>query len=157
MHDDAALPPKIDVARALLLKGSVFVYLDPRREGTLVPDHLRAQPQLVLQIGLDLAVPIPDLRIDDEGVTATLSFNRTPFACRVPWSAIFGLVGDDAIGVVWREDLPDEIEAEVEQAVRRAEAKKAGHLLRAIPGGGSDTQRPSEDAPERPPHLRLVK
>ena len=30
-------PPKKDVARALLLRGSVFVYLDPRRDDVAVP------------------------------------------------------------------------------------------------------------------------
>ena len=146
----------MDVARALLLRGSLFVYLDPRREGVRVPDHLRKQPQLVLQFGLDLPVPIPDLRVDESGVHGTLSFNRSPFPCRVPWDAVFGLVGDDAMGVVWREDLPDEIEAEVEQASRRGEAKRRGPALRSIDGGASDAERP-EDADGKRPHLRLVK
>ena len=116
------LPPKRDVARAFLLRGSVFVHLDPRREGVSVPKHLADQPQVVLQVGLDLPVPILDLRVDDEGVFGTLSFARSPFHCIVPWSAVFALVGDDGKGLVWPTEMPPEIAAEVEQA-RRPNAK----------------------------------
>ncbi|MEZ4339869.1 MAG: hypothetical protein R3B82_24880, partial [Sandaracinaceae bacterium] len=83
----STLPPKREVALALLERGSLFVHLDPRVEGVVVPDYLRSQPQLVLQVGLGLAVPIPDLEVDDEGVFGTLSFNRSPFYCRVPWAS----------------------------------------------------------------------
>jgi len=113
------LPPKKDVARGLLLRGTVFVHLDPRRERVAIPEWLRTQPQVVLQIGLDMPVPIPDLRVDDTGVLATLSFQRTPFTCSVPWEAVFALVGDDGKGMVWPDDLPPEIAAEVEREAQR--------------------------------------
>jgi hypothetical protein len=117
------LPPKQDVARALLLSGSVFIHLDPRREGVAVPKWLRRQPQLVLQVGLDMAIPIPDLRVDERGIYGTLSFNRSPFTCLLPWEAIFALAGDDGRGMVWPESMPAEISAEIErEAGRRAPA-----------------------------------
>lgn len=127
------MPPKKDVARALLLRGSVFVHLDPRIEGMSVPQWLKNQPQLVLQIGLDMPIPIPDLRVDDEGVYGTLSFQRSPFTCRVPWTGVFALVGEDGRGMVWPEDLPSEIAAEVEREVGRKEP-----ALRAVEGGRND-------------------
>jgi hypothetical protein len=95
------------------LRGSVFVHLDPRVEATSVPSWLASQPQLVLQIGLDLPEPIPDLRVDDDGVYGTLSFNRAPFTCVVPWEAVFALVGDDGKGMLWPESVPPEIAAEI--------------------------------------------
>lgn len=113
------LPPKKDVARALLLRGNVFVHLDPRRHGVTVPTWLQTQPQLVLQVGLDMPIPIPDLRVDDAGVYGTLSFQRAPFTCSVPWSAVFALVGDDNKGVVWPDDLPPEIATEIDREVGR--------------------------------------
>jgi len=157
-------PPKKDVARALLLRGSVFVYLDPRADEVVVPPWLARQPQLVLQVGLDLPVPIPDLRVDDEGVYGTLSFNRAPFTCSVPWGAVFALVGDDGMGMVWREDLPEEIAAEVELGLSRGDGPPArpgpagpGPRLRAIEGGAEGTadegergeEAPAEDAAEQ--------
>ncbi|MEC7525888.1 MAG: ClpXP protease specificity-enhancing factor SspB [Myxococcota bacterium] len=142
-------PPKKDVARALLLRGSVLVHLDPRTRGVVVPPWLAKQPQLVLQVGLDLPVPIPDLRVDDEGVFGTLSFNRSPFTCSVPWDAVFALFGEDGMGMVWPEDLPTEIADEVQQAID----KSAGPKLRSIEGGAGD--EPPKSRPARP-HLRSV-
>lgn len=120
MASTTPLPNKKDVARALLLKGTLFVHLDPRVQDVAVPAWLKRQPQLVLQVGLDMPVPIPDFRVDDIGVFGTLSFNRTGFTCSVPWDAVFALAGDDGRGMVWPESMPKEIAAEVEREARRA-------------------------------------
>lgn len=161
-------PLKEDIARALLLRGSLFVYLDPRREDVRVPPWFGQQPQLVLQVGLDLPIPIPDLRVDDVGVFGTLSFNRAPFSCAVPWSAVFALMGDDGKGWVWAEDLPSEIVAEVDQAARRQSpsepVRKARPRLRAIEGGAAESADKSttegstdEGETKRSSHLRVIK
>ena len=153
-------PPKRDVANALLERGSLFLHLDPRVEGVVVPDYLRNQPQLVLQVGLSLVIPIPDLEVDEEGVFGTLSFNRAPFYCRVPWRAVFGMVGDDGMGLLWHEDFPPEVAADVEAATRKAERAPRGPALRSIDGGADEASEPRGDeptAPARRPKLRLVK
>lgn len=136
------LPPKKEVARTLLLRGSVFVHLDPRPSGVSVPPWLRNQAQLVLQIGLDMPIPIPDLRVDDEGVYGTLSFQRSPYTCVVPWEAIFALVGEDGRGMVWPDSMPPEITAEIEREVgrRRSDGKKP-----KPPGGTRRKSRRDED------------
>jgi hypothetical protein len=122
MAGDTPLPGKKDVASALLLKGSVFVHLDPRGADVIVPAWLKRQPQLVLQVGLDMSVPIPDLRMDELGVFGTLSFNRSAFTCALPWDAVFALVGDDGRGMVWPNSMPKEIAAEVEREAHRTRA-----------------------------------
>ena len=53
------LPPKKEVALALLERQSVSVHLDPRATGVVVPAWFKRQPQLVLQVGLNMPVPIP--------------------------------------------------------------------------------------------------
>src|SRR5687767_1080716 len=108
-------PSKHEIASALLLKGTVFVHLDPRGDEVVVPKWLKKQPQLVLQVGLDMPMPIPDLRVDSAGVYGTLSFNRTPCTCSVPWEAVFALAGDDGRGMVWPASMPEEIASEVER------------------------------------------
>jgi stringent starvation protein B len=118
--DNGTLPLKRDVAESLLGKGSLFVHLDPRHEEARVPEWLRQQPQLVLQVGYNMTIAIPDLSIDDDCVFGTLSFSRTPFACYVPWEAVFALVGDDGRGMVWPESMPPEIAAEVDREAARA-------------------------------------
>lgn len=117
-----SLPSKKEVLLNLLEKASVLVHLDARREDVKVPRHLKTNPQLILQLGLNLAVPIPDLEVADDKVTCTLSFARTPFFCVLPYAAIFAMVAEDGkSAMVWPEDVP----AEVARAAE-AEAKKLG-------------------------------
>src|SRR5687767_594189 len=108
------LPPKKDVALALLENSTVFMHLDPRHDEVRVPPWFKRQPQLVLQIGLNMPVPIPDLSVDDDAVSCTLSFNRSPFSCYVPWKSIYALVGEDGRGMVWPEDIPPEVAAQAQ-------------------------------------------
>ncbi|MEM9864116.1 MAG: hypothetical protein AAF938_21130 [Myxococcota bacterium] len=162
-------PKKEDIARALMLRGNLFVHLDPRGDSVLLPDHLKKQPQVLLQVGLDMPVPIPDLRVDDEGISGTLSFNRTPFGCAVPWDSVFALGGDDGRGMVWPESMPPEVEAEVD----REAGRKPPLGLRVVEGGDAAVSSSAEgvssaaraepsDAAEpavasrRRGHLRLV-
>jgi stringent starvation protein B len=129
------LPPKKEVALALLERSSVHVHLDPRGAGVVVPPWFKRQPQLVLQIGLNLPVPIEDLRLDDEGMSCTLSFNRSPFYCVVPWASVFAMVGDDGRGMVWPDEVPPEIAKqrpqEAEKEPRRAQAQRRGPVEEA--------------------------
>jgi stringent starvation protein B len=163
------LPAKKDVARALLLRGSVFIHLDPRKAGVVVPSRLRAQAQVVLQVGLDMPVPIPDLRVDEEGVFGTLSFKGVPFACSVPWDAVFALVGDDGKGMIWSSEMPHEVAGELEREARPAGSPASLVYLDSFRTGD---RRPSSQPPRkkservpapgahvssRPAYLRVVK
>lgn len=148
---------KKDIGRALMLRGTLFVHLDPRNESVMVPKWLKNQPQLVLQVGLDMPVPIPDLRVDDQGVSGTLSFNRARFFCNVPWEAVFALVGDDGKGMVWPEDMPSEIAAEVEREARRRGRDPDEQWVRRRRGDDSETRlqavpEPSVSQLEESPH-----
>jgi stringent starvation protein B len=140
------LPPKKDLALALLQESSVFIHLDPRKPEVIVPPYFKKQPQLVLQVGLNMAVNIPDLTVDDEGVSCTLSFNRTPFWCRLPWTAVYALVGEDHQGMIWPDEVPPEVSAaQREKAPDQSEAK--GPRARAARGG--KTRRKVEAVPDR--------
>jgi len=141
------LPPKKEVALALLERSRVHVHLDPRKDGVAVPVGFRKQAQLVLEIGLNMPVPIPDLRLDDEGMTCTLSFNRSPFFCVVPWTSVFAMVGDDGRGMVWPEDVPAEIQArpmEPQPPVTKPRAVPA--LKRTAAEAASDKQEAEKKA-----------
>lgn len=132
------LPSKKEVLLGLLEKTSVLVHLDARRDEVKVPKHLKTNPQLILQLGLNLAVPIRDLDVSDEGVSCTLSFARTPFFCVLPYTAIFAIVSDDGKkAMVWPEDVPAEVARAAED-----EAKKLGLIKPA-------------DRPPEPPAPRI--
>jgi len=119
------LPPKKEVALALLEGPSMFVHLDPRRDGVKIPPRFRDKPQLVLQIGLNMFVPIPDLKVDDEGITCTLSFDRAPFWCCMPWTAVYALVGEDGRGMMWPNDIPPEVVAQMQNPQQQQQSREA--------------------------------
>ncbi|MCB9589829.1 MAG: hypothetical protein H6718_30725 [Polyangiaceae bacterium] len=144
-----ALPPKKEVALALLQRSTVFIHLDPRREEVRVPPWFKKQPQLVLQIGLNMAVPIRDLEVDDEAISCTLSFNRTPHFCLMPWSAIYALVGEDGRGMVWPDDVPAEVAAQANAKGAQQQTPRKKPHLRAV-GEPEDTEADEADEPETP-------
>jgi stringent starvation protein B len=122
---------------ALLERSSVYIHLDPRKDEVRVPPWFKKQPQLVLQVGLNMAVRIPDLDIGEDAVSCTLSFNRSPFFCWVPWSAVFALVAEDGKGVLWPNDIPQEVAA---QQAERAQKEQARERMRSV---SSEPQKPA--------------
>jgi stringent starvation protein B len=148
------LPPKKAVALELLERTSVFVHLDPRRPSVLVPPEFTKQPQLVLQIGLNMAIQIPDLDVNDEGISCTLSFNRRPHFCLLPWSAIYALIGEQGGGMVWPEDVPPEVVSQRQPGAAKKDTRPSRPNLRAIEQGDPADRkvRPAAEAakPKRP-------
>jgi len=156
MSQTQPLPPKKEVALALLERSSVYVHLDPRQTAAVVPPTFKKQAQLVLQVGLKMAVPIPDLRLDDDGISCTLSFNRSPFFCVVPWSSVFAMVGEDGRGMVWPDDVPAEV---TRQAQGRAEVparKDAPKVARPRERDPKVEAMPKPKRPRRRPALTAV-
>lgn len=154
MSEGSELPTKHVVAEALLGEGSLFVHFDPRVPGVVAPAHFKSQPQLVFQFGRGLVVPIPDLLVDDEGISGTLSFSRTPHACFVPWEAVFALVGDDGRGMVFPESMPGEIRAEIDrEAARRAAAAEDEGERDSADDPPLDDEEPREEGPDNVIHV----
>jgi stringent starvation protein B len=137
------LPKKKDVALALLEQASVFIHLDPRKDGVQVPVGFKKQAQLVLQIGLNMVVKIPDLEVDDEGISCTLSFNRRPHYCHMPWASIYALVDESGRGMVWPDDVPPEVVAQQREGAKKTAATPRPRL-RAVDGDGVQPAAASE-------------
>lgn len=132
------LPKKKDVALALLEQASVFIHLDPRKDGVQVPVGFKKQAQLVLQIGLNMVVKIPDLEVDEEGISCTLSFNRRPHYCHMPWASIYALVDESGRGMVWPDDVPPEVVAQQREGAAKKSAPAARPRLRAVDAAESE-------------------
>lgn len=122
----------------------MYIHLDPRAVSVQVPASFKNQPQLVLQVGLNMAVAIPDLHVDEHGLSCTLSFNRTPFFCMIPWPAVYALVGENGQAMVWAEDVPAEVAAQAQ--AKKAPEKPRPHL-RSVGDGES---APQAAAPAEP-------
>ena len=142
---------------ALLEQASMYIHLDPRVGSVQVPPGFKNQPQLVLQVGLNMAVAIPDLHVDDQGLSCTLSFNRTPFFCMIPWPAVFALVGENGQAMVWAEDVPAEVAAQAQ--AQKAPEKPRTHLRSVGEGeGATPAAAKAEPAPaEKKPATKAVK
>ncbi len=173
-------PPKQQAFLALLKEGSTSLHLDARRAGVSVPEAFRGDAHLMLQYGYDLAIPIPDLEVDDYGVRATLSFSRAAHLTVVPWSAVYAITSVDGRGVLYPEDVPSDVSvvaapesAELPEAADQAEAEVAAmggesagdsargasiRRLRSIPAHPeAELAEPLAGRRRRRPQLRLVK
>ncbi len=105
-------PTRSSYATKFLKSGSIFVHLNPKAPnsgGLTIPARLMNQPQVVLQFGYDMPVPIDDLSVDDDGISGTLSFRGLPFWCYVPWTCVFAVVNEAANGQVWKEVIPESV------------------------------------------------
>jgi stringent starvation protein B len=157
-------PPKKEVALALLEESSLFIHLDPRRPNVVVPKYFMTQPQLVLQVGLNMAIPIPDLHLDEDGITCTLSFNRSPFWCSIPWTSVYALIGEDGRGGVWPEDVPPEVQLQQRGASQQKPQQKRPRPRLAAVGSRPPSSPPAdarrdepeilEEEPKRPTPIR---
>jgi stringent starvation protein B len=146
--EPAAPPPdKRTVLDDLLTRGPVLVHFDARRPDVQVPPRFAREAKLVLRFGHALSPPIPDLTVDENGVAGTLTFGGVPFHCVLPWAAIFAAVQDgDQRGMVWPDDIPDDLIDAAGNAGAPAESGKGD----PTPPGGPPTRS------KRPSHLKLV-
>jgi stringent starvation protein B len=173
-------PPKQQAFLALLKEGSTSLHLDARRAGVSVPEAFRGDAHLMLQYGYELAIPIPDLEVDDDGVRATLSFSRTPHTTVIPWAAVYAIASVDGRGVLYPEDVPSDVSvvaapesAEIPESADQAQAEVAAmggesagdsapgasiRRLRSIPAHPeAERAEPLAARRRRRPQLRLVK
>jgi stringent starvation protein B len=144
--EPAAPPPdKRTVVDDLLSRGPVLIHFDARRPDVQVPPRFAREPKLVLRFGHSLSPPIPDLVVDESGVAGTLTFGGVPFRCVLPWPAIFAAVQDgDQRGMVWPDDIPDDL------------IDAAGNATTSAEGGKGDPTPPPPARAKRPSHLKLV-
>lgn len=149
-------PSKRDAFVAFLRDGWVSLHLDARRPGVVVPPDFSKEPHLVLQYGRNMPIPIPDLEITDDGVSATLSFKRTPHRTRVPWSAVYVVACTDGHGVLYYEDVPQEVALmppPTESATTRTFARhEADQLSATAPAAAT----PNDASPPTTRRLRSV-
>jgi hypothetical protein len=104
---------KLVCTKTLLSTGKdVFLHFNPTRQtkvpGLMIPEHLMQNDKVAFQIGLNLPIHIDDLKLDDVGFSATLSFSGKKQFCSVPWEYVYGVVGEDGIGKTWEQDFPNE-------------------------------------------------
>src|SRR3954469_2823672 len=148
-------PSKRDAFVAFLREGWVSLHLDARRSGVVVPPSFGTEPHLVLQYGRNMPIPIPDLEVTDDGVTATLSFSRAPHRTHVPWSSVYVVACTDGRGILYYEDVPQEVSLMPPSGVVTAKSAVAGAPGEAAPAE-DDEEELADSVPRDVRRLRSV-
>lgn len=162
-------PEKKERLLHALDQGMVMIHLDARRPGVLVPQQLRQEPHL--RLNLSYRFDPPDLTVGEWGVRCTLSFSGSRFTVAVPWSALFAITSHvTKESWVYTEDMPLELfppaaaTAKVPlQAVQQEPPAppRPRAVLREVQGERDEAPLPEgprdDPSPPRRGHLRLVK
>ena len=122
-------PSKQQAFLALLREGWTSLHIDARRPGVIVPAAFRREAHLVLQYGHDLPIPIPDLEVDEYGVRATLSFSRNAQLTVIPWTAVYVVACDDGRGVLYSEDVPEDVPVIAARQTIESDAAPEGDVV----------------------------
>jgi stringent starvation protein B len=158
-------PEKLRMFARFIDQGMTMISLDARRDGVRVPHHLAGE--LMLNLNFSLRFGIDDFAYDDDGVRASLTFNKVPFFCEIPWSAVYQMTSTvNADRMMWPDSLPAELADLVPPQVRPSTPRAS--VATPAPTSGGSTSGPSttEGAPPdddgpRPttprPTLRRVK
>lgn len=94
----------------LLETSWVMVLFDPRKEKVQLPEYLKKETHVALQYGYHMPIPIRDFQIDDQGISATLSFQQRFSFTFVPWSAVFAISDGEQKNKVWEKDIPTDLD-----------------------------------------------
>lgn len=115
----APLPSGPAVTHELLRQGPVIVHVDARHDGVEVPEPLRHR--------FDLRFELTDgSGVDDDQLIGELVFGDEPRRCVFPWRAVFALVGQDGLGMVWWDDVPSELKGRYTGATPAPGAEEPG-------------------------------
>ena len=161
---------KKTVLAELLEQGMVLVTLDARCEGVDVPKHLSDDAQLRLNLSYRFGLP---MKLDEEGVSATLTFAGTPYACRLPWASIYLFVSHvTGRPILFPADVPSEfasgmfgVRGNGSAPARRAATTSRPRLRLVTQAGESGAaaspaaaaEQPAPRTPPRRGHLRVIK
>ncbi len=143
----------------------VALYSDVAGPGLVLPREVIAanlsKGSTALDVGLRMAVPIPDLQVDELGIRGTLSFSRVPFHVSIPWRFVIGIQLLDAEGKPgkppepgkkkrWLVDVTADIPFDPKyQDFARVPETVAPPTLRSVPKAPAARPEADEPAPLR--------
>mgnify|MGYP001197813889 FL=1 len=81
-----------DALEDALSRGKVYVHLNPKIDGVILPSHLMDRDSVPLVMAWQ--APGIDLVLGVERIEATLRFGGKPFRCCIPWRSLLAIVAD---------------------------------------------------------------
>jgi stringent starvation protein B len=151
---DKKNPDKKERLLAVLDRGMVMIHLDARRPGVVVPEALRKEAHL--RLNLSYRFDPPDLTVTEWGIRSTLSFSDVRHKVSVPWSAVFAMTSHVS-KEFWM--YPDDMPPELLQTPLPVKTTAAPVPVSPALSEASESQDPPKEPPVAAPrgHLRLVK
>jgi hypothetical protein len=109
--------------------GEVGVQIDVGAPGVQIPDHIDKSKPVTFVYGFNQPRPITDLKVDEEGIRATLVFGVEWLLTFVPWTSVVAITGERLGLVIF---LAGQVVAE------RPEPERPARGLRLVPDCASD-------------------
>jgi stringent starvation protein B len=152
---DKKTPDKKERLLAVLDRGMVMIHLDARRPGVMVPEALRKEAHL--RLNLSYRFDPPDLTVTEWGIRSTLSFSDVRHKVCVPWSAVFAMTSHVSKEFwMYPDDMPPEL-------LQTPLPEKVTAAPRPVPSPVPEVSESKDQGKEASPpvasrgHLRLVK
>lgn len=151
---------------AELMRGEyIFVHLDARHPEVIVPEWLKNNPALKLQLSYKFRGHIEH---DELAITADLVFKGKYHSCRIPWDAVWAMIPSEGDACTWPLSIPkdlmalkekvddshDRTEGKLEEAQHRNGKKKVRPVKVEI---ASSEKKDSKSKVKSRAHLKLVK
>lgn len=137
---------KMNLVNYVLEYSNVRLCFDPRFASVVVPKQFKSTETMTLEVGLNMPVQIVDLRVDENGFSGTLSFNRRPEWVHVSWESVYAVIDHENKGKMWVVDFDPQKNVSVEQ------------LAAAVAATPTPTPPPQQRPKKKlPPYLRVVK
>lgn len=119
-------PTKRQVFDAILGRcPTLFMHIDATAKGVDLPPSRRGKTEIVLQVGMNMPVPITAMSTTEYSFEGTLSFAGIPYHCTIPWDAVYALVGDDNKGIVYDQDMPNKVHTAMLAQAEQSEVAQA--------------------------------
>jgi stringent starvation protein B len=144
-------------------RGMVMIHLDARRPGVVVPQEVRTEAHL--RLNLSYRFNPPDLSVNDWGVRSTLSFSGKRFLVAVPWCSMFAITSEVTKEFwMYPDDMPPELIQQALLTIKNRPASpddKPKALLREVvlsaPPESDADEEEETPKPAARGHLRVVK
>lgn len=137
---------KKKVLEELLEQKFVMAHLNPKIEHVIVPDHLKENSTLTLQLSLRFR---GEMSLEKTCVKADLLFSGDYFSCEIPYSSIWALTSEAGETQLWPDSMPEELRS----GELKIEERKEDHSK-------EEEEEDLTQAPFTPKskgHLKLVK
>jgi len=143
-----------DIQQYFQQQGRVYIVVDARHEGVVLPAYLKVDPTLRLILNCRMAKPI---HFFHNRIESQFSFSGIASRCVIPMAAIWAAYHPELSmeeGLIWEQDIPDVLLKKEEEVGQNESEVQVGHVKTE---DTKDDKSNTVDMPRTRGHLRIVK